>query len=222
VTEEPRGRRRIWVSRRRLAPAAGGGGLVIGRDRHERPFIVRLLRTEPTRVTAVGSLAFMQLLICRIVALGAHVIVQTSRPHSWNPFIQYTGIGRGVVDFAAPGEQLPPPAYGATTSSSWMSGRSVGPSSPGPVRRCATVVLRQEIAPTDVELLASADVTLMQPLTVDEAMVAAPALRSPAAEQWMTRISSMMITVASHGVVRWATLSPTELEQRMLSSPVRF
>jgi hypothetical protein len=74
----------------------------------------------------------------------------------------------------------------------------------------------------DQDLLTGSDLVVMQPLTAPEAALAAPAVGAAHAESWMSRIGSSMVTVVSNGVVRWATLDPTDLEQRMLGGIARF
>ncbi|GAA3230572.1 hypothetical protein ACFO1B_26915 [Dactylosporangium siamense] len=202
---------------------AGGGGLVIGRDRHKTPVVLQLLRPTPTRVVLVGQLSFAQLFVLRTIALGARAIVQTIWSREWSTLVQRTGIGPDHLLYVAPGEALPPTATAArpevvildvgavnwasvTTSCNWRT----------------TVVVRHELTQVDTELLGSADVVLMQPLTTAEAAIAAPALGVAPAEAWLSRISGPMVTIASQGTMRWATLDPTELELRTIGAPIRF
>jgi hypothetical protein len=84
------------------------------------------------------------------------------------------------------------------------------------------MVVRHEMTAADQDLLVGADLVVMQPLTAPEAALAAPAVGAPHAETWMSRIGPSMVTVVSSGVVRWATLDPTDLELRTLGEPTRF
>jgi len=206
-----------------LTPTIGGGGLMIGHDRYQVPVVLRLLRSEPTRVVLTGGLGFAQLLVFRLVALNARIIVHTARPPDWARFVQYTGIGPGSLVFVPPGSHIPPAATRGQPEVVVMDVGPVGwPHLEWRSTRRTTVVVRHEVTPVDAELLAGADLVLLQQLLPAEAAVAAPAAGVPQAETWMSRISESMVTMASRGVVRWATLSPTDIELRTLGTPERF
>lgn len=202
---------------------AGGGGLMIGRDRHKAPVVLQVLRPEPTRAALVGQLSFAQLFALRTIALGARIIVQTIWSREWGMLAQRTGIGPEYLVYATPGEVLPPTATAARPEVVLVDVGAVNWASID--TSCGwrtTVVVRHELAPVDAELLGGADLVLMQPLTVAEAAVAAPALGVVPAEPWLSRIAGPMVTIASQGTVRWATLDPTELELHTVGTPNRF
>src|SRR5205085_2455815 len=66
-----------------MQPGIGGDGVMIGIDRHGVPLAVRLFRLEPTRVSLVGGPVCAQLLTLRALAVGAQVVVQSTRPQAW-------------------------------------------------------------------------------------------------------------------------------------------
>ncbi|MEU4419503.1 type VII secretion protein EccE [Actinoplanes sp. NPDC024001] len=72
-------------------------GLMLGRNRQGNPVQARLFRPERTLVLLAGGLPAAQLLVFRALATGARVIVQSTRPQAWEPFV------RGA---AAPGESI--------------------------------------------------------------------------------------------------------------------
>lgn len=206
-----------------LVATAGGGGLMVGRDRHRAPVVVRVFRAEPTRLAFVGGLPAAQMLVLRLVALGAQVMVQTARPGEWSRFVQHTGVGPGQVVFVAPGDQLGPPGRGGRPEAVVVD---VGPVSWQQVDRGgngrAVLIVRHELTAADRDLLVGADVVVMQPLTGPEAAVAAPGVGAAEAEGWLSKISASMVAVVNRGVVRWATLDATDLEVRALGDPRRF
>jgi hypothetical protein len=205
-----------------LTATAGGGGLMLGRDRHQAPVVVRMFRAEPTRFAFVGGLPATQMLVLRLIALGAQVMLQTARPADWGRFVQATGMGPGQFAFVAPGDGLPP---AGRTGRPEVVVVDVGQVNWQQVDRGgngrAVLIVRHEVTPADRDLLVGADVVVMQPLTEAEAAVAAVAVGAAQSESWMSRISASMVTVVNMGVVRWATLNPTDLELRALGDPRR-
>jgi type VII secretion protein EccE len=206
-----------------LTATAGGGGLMVGRDRHQAPVVVRVFRPEPTRLAFVGSLPAAQTLVLRLIAVGAQAIVQTARPAEWSRFVQHTGVGPGQLAFVSPGDPIGPPGRAGRPE---LVVVDVGPVSWQQVDRGgngrAVLIVRHEVTPGDRDLLVGCDVAVMQTLTEAEAAVAAPGVGAAETEGWLSRISAPMVTVVNRGVVRWATLNPTHLEQRTLGDPRRF
>jgi hypothetical protein len=206
-----------------LVATAGGGGLMVGRDRHQAPLVVRLFRPEPTRFAFTGSLAAAQMLVLRMIAIGAQVMIQTARPADWARFVQQTGVGPGQFAFVPPGDRPGPPGRAArpevlVVDVGQVSWQQVDRGGNGR----AVMIVRHELTPADRDLLVGADVVVLQPLTEAEAAVAAAGVGAAESESWMSRISASMVTVVNRGVVRWATLNPTDLELRTLGDPRRF
>jgi type VII secretion protein EccE len=208
-----------------LAPPVGGAGLVLGENRRGDPVVVRLFRPEPTRAMLVGGLRAAQLVTLRALALGAEVVVQSARPHAWEPFV------RGV---SAPGETVSvvPPGYAPFASGG--SGNALRPQlvvvDAGPVPSDlpangapwrTTLVVRDELAAGDLDALARADLVVLQPLAAAEAELAAGALGLGAAQEWLTRIQGDMVGVVNRRTVRWALLTATQLEHQVVGTPTR-
>ncbi|MBO4205720.1 type VII secretion protein EccE, partial [Micromonospora echinofusca] len=197
-------------------------GLMLGTNRHGAPVTVRLFRPEATRVVLVGGVRAAQLVTLRALALGARLVVRTGRPGVWEPFV------RAVT---APGELIPviPP------------GRPVGGPPGTPLRPLlvvtdvaspevdvrpvpgwrTTLVVREELTAPDVELLARADLAVVQPLRADEAALAGTALGLGDSSAWLTRIRDDMVAVVNRQALRWVLLSPTPVETRLIGVPVR-
>jgi hypothetical protein len=72
-------------------------GLMVGRNRQGHSVQARLFRPAPTLVLLVGGLPGAQLLAFRAIAAGARVLVRSTRPQAWEPFV------RGA---AAPGKSI--------------------------------------------------------------------------------------------------------------------
>jgi type VII secretion protein EccE len=203
----------------------GGAGLMLGRDRHGEPVTVRLFRAEPTRAALIGGLRCAQLLVFRALAVGARVTVQSGRPDAWAPFLR--GVSGPTVSAALVplGRALETPS--ATSARPALLVVDVGPVGATGVPPMAsvwstTLLVRDELAVTDVDVLARCDVTLLQPLTPDEAALAATALSLGEAADWLTRIRSDMIgVVVGRRSVRWALLSSTPVEAQMLGPITR-
>ena len=206
-----------------LGAQLGGAGLIIGKDRHGAPVVVRPFRPQPTGIVAVGTLAFGQLLTMRQLALGASLAVQTTRPDSWVPFLQQCGVSRDRVSLGQPGTA---PARPATADKPLLVVYDAGPVDPkavAPVGRWqTTLVVREELTAWDVDLLGAANLVLMQRLTDVEAAMAAAALRFGQVQGWLPRISAEMVAVSEPGQLRWAMLDCTALERQMLPAVARF
>ena len=88
---------------------------------------------------------------------------------------------------------------------------------PGPGWQ-ATLVVRDDLTPADIDALAHADLVVLQPLPPDEAALAGAALGLGDAAGWLTRIRDDMVGVVSRRTLRWALLSPTPIERSLVPS----
>ena len=151
----------------------GDAGMMVGTNRHGRAVTVRLFRPESTRVLLVGGVRAAQLVALRALALGALVVVQTARPRAWEPFVRGVGAPGGTIPLLPPGRAV---ADGVGTALRPLllivdAGPVAAEAAPGPPWR-ATLVVRDELTPADVDALSRADLALLQPLTSAEAALA--------------------------------------------------
>ncbi|TDC31563.1 type VII secretion protein EccE [Micromonospora sp. 15K316] len=213
----------------RTAPAAhlpelslGDAGLMLGTNRQGRSLAVRLFRPESTRVLLVGGVHATQLVVLRALALGAQVVVQTTRPHLWEPFVRGAGTPDATVPLIPPGRPLP--AGAGTPLRPLLLVRDVGPvpvdPQPGPPWR-STLVVREELTKADTDVLGRADLVVLQPLDAGEAALAGATLRLGDSAQWLTRMRDDMVAVINRRALRWARLSLTPVEAHLVGSPSR-
>jgi ESX secretion system protein EccE len=198
----------------------GGDGLMIGTNRHGAPVTLRLFRPEPTRLVLIGGVRAAQLLALRAMALGAQVVVQTSRPYAWEPFARGVSAPGETIALIPAGRQvaLPP----GTPMRPLLLVVDVGPvGADGGAGWQATMVVRDELAPVDVDALSRADLVLLQPLRPDEAALAAGTLGLGEAQEWLTRIREDMVGVVNRRSVRWALLTATPIERQLVGTPTR-
>jgi hypothetical protein len=175
-----------------------------------------LFRPEATRLVLIGGVAVAQVTAVRAMALGAYVLVQTTRPWAWEAFAR--GLGAGApLTVMAPGPVTVPPA---TPLRPLMSIIDAGPvaadRTPGTPWH-STLVVRDDLSPVDVDVLGRADVALLQPLQPAEAAVAVSVLGlSRDQESWLSRAQPGMVGVVHKRSVRWAAMSQTSYEQQLI------
>ncbi|MGX6605398.1 type VII secretion protein EccE [Micromonosporaceae bacterium Da 78-11] len=200
----------------------GAAGLMLGSNRHGSPVVIRMFRPEQTRALLVGGVACAQLVALRAMALGARVVVQTARPQAWEPFVRGAAVpgesiavvppGRAVE--IAPGSALHP----------LLVVVDIGPvgadTRPGAGWQ-ATLIVRDEFSPADVDVASRADLLILQPLRPDEATLLGGALGLGEVAQWMTRIRPDMVGVVNRRAVRWAALTQTPIEAQLIGPPTR-
>nr|WP_236646830.1 type VII secretion protein EccE [Micromonospora acroterricola] len=200
----------------------GEAGMMVGRNRHGGAVTVRLFRPESTRVLLVGGVRAAQLVALRAMALGALVVVQTGRPRAWEPFVRGVGAPGGTIPLIPPGRAV---ADGVGTALRPLllvvdAGPVPGEAEPGPPWR-ATLVVRDELTPADVDALSRADLAVLQPLDATEAALAGTALGLGGSAEWLTRIRDDMVAVVNRRALRWALLSPTPIESQLIGRPAR-
>ncbi|WP_436837514.1 type VII secretion protein EccE [Micromonospora rifamycinica] len=196
-------------------------GLVVGADRHGGAVTVRLFRAEGTRLVLVGGLATAQLLVLRAMALGAGVVVQTGRPRAWEPFVRGVDGHQGGVVVVPTGRAVG--AGGAPLRPLLVvvdAGTPAAEPAPG-AGWVSTLVVRDELTPADLDTLGRADLAVLQPLDPAEAALAGTALGLGGSAEWLTRIRDDMVAVVNRRALRWALLSPTPIESRLVGRPGR-
>ncbi|PZG10075.1 type VII secretion protein EccE [Micromonospora craterilacus] len=220
------------LARPGATPVAGGGdelelrygsaGLMVGANRHGDAVTVRLFRPQSTRVMLVGGVRAAQLVTMRAMALGARVVVQTARPHAWEPFVRGVGMPGGTIPLVPPGRAVdgepatplapvlvvldaPTPPTGPRPGAAWQ----------------ATLLVRDELTPADADALGRADLAVLQPLNRAEAAVAGAALGLGDSAEWLTRIRPDMVAVVNRRALRWALLAGTPIEAQLIGRPTR-
>jgi type VII secretion protein EccE len=197
-------------------------GLMLGSNRHGEPVVARLFRPEQTRALLIGGVRCAQLIALRAMALGARVVVQTARPQAWSPFVRGAAVPGESIAVIPPGRavEIPP----GSPLHPLLVVVDVGPVSadtrPGSGFQ-ATLVVRDDFGPADVDVATRADLLLFQPLRPDEATLAGATLGLGEAAQWLTRIRVDMVGVVNRRAVRWAALAQTPIEAQLIGPPDR-
>ena len=200
----------------------GGAGLMVGRNRQRLPVALRLFRPEPTQMLMVGGVRCAQLLAFRALALGARLFIKTAREQEWDTFLRRSSVGRETATFLPAGAS--PPTAG-TLAQPHLVIVDVGPTmGPEPGRRSpwqATLIVREDLAAWDVNLLQQSDMVVLQRLSEVESSVAASALGLAEALDWLSRIHPEMVALVSRARLQWVLLGPTATEQGLLGSIAR-
>ena len=195
----------------------GASGLMLGRNRHGNPVVIRLFRPEQTRALLVGGVRCAQLVALRAMALGARVVVQTARPRDWEPFVRGAAVPGESIAVVPPGRPIEIAPGSALHP--LLVVVDIGPvgadNRPGDGWQ-ATLVVRDEFSAADVDVALRADLLLLQPLRPEEATLIGGALGLGEVAQWMTRIRPDMVGVVNRRAVRWAALAHTPIETQLV------
>jgi hypothetical protein len=200
----------------------GAAGMMIGLNRHGAPVVARFFRPEQTRALLVGGVRLAQLIALRAMALGARVVVQTARPQAWSPFVRGAAVPGESIAVIPPGRavEIPP----GSPLHPLLVVVDVGPvgadTRPGAGFQ-ATLVVRDDFSPADVDVASRADLLVLQPLRPDEATLVGATLGLGEAAQWLTRIRVDMVGVVNRRAVRWAALAQTPIEAQLIGPPGR-
>ncbi|MGC4804819.1 type VII secretion protein EccE [Micromonospora sp. DT233] len=205
-----------------LELSIGGAGLMVGANRRGGAVTIRLFRAEGTRLMLVGGVRAAQLLALRAMASGARVVVQTTRPRAWEPFVRGVGAPGGPIPVLPPGRPVAGVAASVLRPLLLVVDGGPAPAAAGPAPSWqSTLVLRDELTPADVDSLGRADLAVLQPLSPAEATLAGAALGLGGSAQWLTRIREDMVAVVNRRALRWALLSPTPIEAQLIGRPAR-
>lgn len=200
----------------------GTSGLMLGRNRHGNPVVARLFRPEQTRALLIGGVRCAQLVALRAMAVGARVVVQTARPQAWEPFVRGAAVPGEAIAVVPPGRAIEIAPGSAIQP--LLVVVDVGPvgadNRPGAGWQ-ATLVVRDDFSPADVDVASRADLLMLQPLRPDEATLIGGALGLGEVAQWMTRIRPDMVGVVNRRAVRWAALAETPIEAQLIGPPGR-
>ncbi|MBB4695803.1 type VII secretion protein EccE [Paractinoplanes abujensis] len=200
----------------------GTSGLMLGRNRHGSPVVIRLFRPEQTRALLVGGVRAAQLVALRAMAVGARVVVQTARPRAWEPFVRGAAVPGESIAVVPPGRPIEIAPGSALHP--LLIVVDIGPvgadNRPGEGWQ-ATLVVRDEFSAADVDVASRADLLILQPLRPEEATLIGGALGLGEVAQWMTRIRPDMVGVVNRRAVRWAALAHTPIETQLVGPPGR-
>ncbi|GAB1688862.1 type VII secretion protein EccE [Krasilnikovia sp. M28-CT-15] len=192
-------------------------GLMLGTNRYGDPVVTRLFRPEQTRVLLVGGVRCAQLVALRAMAVGARVIVQTARPYAWEPFVRGAAVPGESIAVIPPGRAVEiPPGSALHPLLVIVDVGPVGADNRPGAGFQATLVVRDEFGPADIDVASRADLLVVQPLRPDEASMLGPALGLGEAAQWLTRIRADMVGVINRRAVRWAALAQTPIEAQLI------
>jgi hypothetical protein len=184
--------------------------------------VIRLFRPEQTRALLIGGVRCAQVLVLRAMALGARVVVQTARPRAWEPFVRGAAIPGEAIAVVPPGRAIE--IAPGSAMHPLLVVVDVGPvgadNRPGAGWQ-ATLVVRDEFGPADVDVASRADLLVLQPLRAEEAALIGGALGLGEVAQWLTRIRPDMVGVVNRRAVRWAALAETPIEGQLIGAPTR-
>ena len=205
-----------------LELSVGAAGLMIGNNRHGEPVVARFFRPEQTRTLLVGGVRCAQLLALRAMALGARVVVQTARPHAWEPFVRGAAVPGESIAVVPPGRAIEiPPGSALHPLFVVVDVGPVGADTRPGAGWQATLVVRDDFTAADVDVASRADLLLLQPLRPEEATLVGAALGLGDAAQWLTRIRADMLGLVNRRAVRWAALAQTPIEAQLIGVPIR-
>jgi len=209
----------------------GGAGVVLGRGADGRPQPVPLFRPEPTSVVVLGGTALAQLVAFRSLAVGARVLVSTADPARWTSFAHLGAGGSGDVRLLP----RPVPAGGTADVPHLVVADGVLPDvagqstadvpQEGPASWCTTLSVLGQLTDGSRDLLAGADLVLVQSPSAAEARAVAAALARPEAEALLGRLGPEEVgAVTRQGTRSWAS-APTSVERWLIGAvdrpPVR-
>jgi type VII secretion protein EccE len=203
-----------------LSPA----GLMIGRNQSGGPVLIRLFRPEPTRALLVGGLPGAQLLVFRSMATGARVLVRTTRPHAWEPFVRGAANAGEGITILPPGRPFDAPAGSVRQPTLTVLDTGSAPGGPEPSRDAGwqtVLVVRDEFGTADLPHATEADVVVLQRLTQAEATLLGGTLGLGETATYFPRMRTDMVAVINRRAVRWAVFSQTPIEQSLIGEPVR-
>jgi hypothetical protein len=201
----------------------GPAGLVLGVDAHRRPAVVRLFREQSTRVTLVGGMYAVRLLVLRALGFGARVIVQTERPAAWSGWPSWVTGRQDRLVLASPGAVV---SAGGTADSPALVISDTGlsphaaPPNLGPWQTQLTVL--PQLTAHGFAALGQSDVLVFQRLRPEEAIAAGGALRlTPDVAAELQSMPDDVIALRGGGTDRYVWLEPTPVERDALGAPQR-
>ncbi len=135
---------------------------MLGSNRHGDPVVARLFRPEQTRALLIGGVPCAQLIALRAMALGARVVIQTARPQAWSPFIRGAAVPGESIAVVPPNRAVDiPPGTALHPLLVVIDIGSVSADTRPGSGFQATLVVRDEFGPSDVDVASRADLLVL-------------------------------------------------------------
>lgn len=204
-----------------FAFAGSAGGLRLGVDRDGRPVTVRAFRREPTRVALVGGYWATQVLVFRMLAVGAGVVVATRTPEPWEAFGTWAVADRTRVRVVPPGRPFEVDAGPHRPTVVVDDAGALGDLlHPGPWQTLLSMVPR--LTPDSLDVVAHADLVALQRLTPDEAAGVSAALHLTSDTGTLLQmLEPDMLALLGGGADRYVWVSATQVETGRFGAPQR-
>ena len=199
-------------------------GLMIGRNQSGGAVLLRLFRPEPTRALLVGGLTGAQMVAFRSMAVGARVLVRTTRPQAWEPFVRGAAVPGESITVLPPGRPFDAPAGSVRHPVLTILDTGTTPAGPEPDRDAGwrtSLVVRDDFGSSDVPHATEADVVMLQRLRPEEATLLGNTLGLGETATYFPRMRADMLAVINRRAVRWAVWSQTPIEQSLIGEPHR-
>ncbi|MGA8114251.1 MAG: hypothetical protein WCA46_11360, partial [Actinocatenispora sp.] len=198
-------------------------GLLLGSDTTEKTVVLQLFRPEVTRVALVGGLWPTRLMVFRSLALGARVVVFTTRPAAWDGFGR---MATGRDDRLAVLSTERPVIVAASPASPALHVYDLGPNGPssppalGPWNAQLTVL--PNLTAFGFNAIQAAHATLLRRLSPAEAAAAVGVLGlTGSAPTLVQQVRDDMMTLVGPGTVRYTYLRPTGVETKLFGASAR-
>lgn len=196
--------------------ATGGGGLVIGREPDGTVISVTLFRSEPTVVAVVAGLPFVQLISFRAVALGAELLIGTSRPEAWETLVNLAAGSSGSIHMMDRVTDVPAGSPTAPRLVVMDSEKSVGAESRSAGAWSTVLTVHDQLAEWNSGSLSGTDLVLVQSLSLVEARLVGGALGLADAERNLASLPEGTATVISRAGSRTANIVLTDIEKWLI------
>ena len=199
----------------------GGAGLILGVDENDKPITIGLFRPEPTTVVAISGLALAQLLSFRALAVGAQILVQTTRPGAWESFVRLSAGSTGAISQVEragtnrSGTPNQPQLLLIDNDSSATIQHRPGASF------ATTLTVHDQLTQWNVASLSGADMVLLQGLSMAEARLAGSALGITAPERGLAGLPLDTVVLATRNALRSSRVVETSIETWLIGPIAR-
>jgi hypothetical protein len=202
---------------------SGPAGTGVGLDGSGGPVLLRLFRARPTRVTVLGGMYLVRLLVLRAFGFGARVIVQTERSAAWQGWPAWVTGREDRLLFAPAAEAVT--AVGTPQSPVLVvqdTGHAPSASAALPGHWQTQLTVLPQLTAYGFGSLVDTDVLMMQRLRRDEALAAGGALRlGPEVTEALQAVPDDMIALRGRGTHVYVWLDPSPVEREALGPPHR-